>query len=138
MPTAPVPPTSSDDGPPKGSPVQKPVSFFRSSGEDLRAFPTAARQKAGYRLDSVQRGLTPRGFKPLHGIGSGVAEIKISAPGGDAYRVVYVAKFSEAVYVLDAFQKKSPSGSRLPKNIQDRLERRYDDLTATREQHGLQ
>ena len=123
--------------PPDDSPIQKPVSFFRSSGKDLRAFPQAARQKAGYRLDSVQRGLTPKGFKPLRGIGSGVAEIKVSAPDGDAYRVVYVAKFEEAVYVLDAFQKKSPSGSRLPKNIQNRIQRRYDDLTAARERQGL-
>ena len=122
--------------PPDEPPIRKPVSFFRSSGKDLRAFPPAARQKAGYRLDSVQRGQTPRGFKPLHGIGSGVAEIKISE-GGDAYRVVYVAKFDEAVYVLDAFQKKSPSGSRLPKNIQNRIQRRYDDLTAMRKRQGL-
>jgi phage-related protein len=55
----------------------------------------------------VQRGLTPRGFKPLHGIGSGVAEIKISAPGGDAYRVVYVAKFDEAVYVPWALSRRN-------------------------------
>ncbi|PSQ71089.1 MAG: hypothetical protein BRD38_03255 [Bacteroidetes bacterium QH_9_67_14] len=74
----------------------------------------------------------------LHGIGSGVAEIKISAPGGDTYRVVYVAKFNEAVYVLDAFQKKSPSGSRLPKNVQNRIQRRYDDLTVARKRQGLQ
>ena len=74
----------------------------------------------------------------LHGIGSGVAEIKISAPGGDTYRVVYVAKFNEAVYVLDAFQKKSPSGSRLPKNVQNRIQRRYDDLMVARKRQGLQ
>lgn len=122
--------------PPDDPPVQKPAFFFRSAREDLQAFPVAARQKAGFRLDRVQRGLTPRGFKPLSGIGSGVAEIKISE-AGDAYRVVYVAKFEEAVYVLDAFQKKSPTGSRLPKNIQDRLRQRYQDLEAWRAERGM-
>jgi phage-related protein len=82
--------------------------------------------------------LRRRAPEPLRGIGSGVAEIKISAPGGDTYRVVYVAKFNEAVYVLDAFQKKSPSGSRLPKNVQNRIQRRYDDLTVARKRQGLQ
>ena len=65
-----------------------------------------------------------------------MAEIKISE-GSDAYRVVYVAKFDEAVYVLDASQKKSPSGSRLPKNMQNRIQRRYDDLIAMRKRQGL-
>lgn len=44
----------------------------------------------------------------------------------DTYRAVHVAKFSEAVYVLDCFQKKSPSGKSLPKNITEPLKSRYD------------
>lgn len=49
-----------------------------------------------------------------------------------------MAKFEEAVYVLDAFQKKSPSGSRLPQNVEDRIRRRYQGLQAWRaERYGL-
>lgn len=51
---------------------------------------------------------------------------------GDTYRAVYVAKFEEAVYVLDCFQKKSPSGKRLPKNIRERLQSRYDYVKKNR------
>lgn len=51
-------------------------------------------------------------------------EIKIDE-SGDTYRVVYLATFEEAVYVLDAFQKKSPRDKKLPKNIRERLTQRY-------------
>ncbi len=38
-------------------------------------------------------------------VGPGVREIRIRA--GGAYRVFYVAKFEEVIYVLHAFQKKT-------------------------------
>ena len=60
---------------------------------------------AGYQLELVQRGEPPRDWKPMPTVGMGVNEIRVRA--GGAFRVVYVAKFPEAVYVLHAFQKKS-------------------------------
>lgn len=117
--------------PAEDPPIQKPVYFFRSSLKDLRAFPEAVQQKAGFLLDRVQRGLTPQHVKPLSGVGGGTYELKIDE-AGDTYRVVYVVKLEEAVYVLDAFQKKSPRGRRLPRNIQDRLRRRYQEVKALR------
>ena len=103
---------------------KKTIEFVFSAREDLRSFPKEARRTAGQNLDQVQQGLTPGCAKPLKGLGSGVMELKVKEDG-DAYRAVYVAKFEEAVYVLDAFQKKSPSGSKLPQNIQDRIRDRY-------------
>jgi len=47
---------------------------------------------------------------------------------------VYVAKFSEAIFVLDAFKKKSPTGSKLPKNIEARIRQRYEDAQQMNEQ----
>ena len=43
-------------------------------------------------------------------IGKGVEEIRVRVESG-AYRVVYIARFVEAVYVLHAFQKKSRTTS---------------------------
>ena len=60
----------------------------------------------GYQLDKVQRGNQPDDFRPMSGIGKGVEEIRVSEPSG-AYRVVYVARRDEAVYVLHAFQNKT-------------------------------
>lgn len=84
----------------------KPVRFLGDSLKCLRDFPEDAKQDAGYQLDKVQRGEQPDDFKPMLSIGKGVEEIRIRDESG-IYRVVYAARFSEAVYVLHAFQKKS-------------------------------
>ena len=88
----------------------RPVCFLGDSLKCIRGFPDDARQDVGYQLDKVQRGDQPEDFKPMSGIGKGVEEIRVTEPSG-AYRVVYVARRVEAVYVLHAFQKrKGPGG----------------------------
>lgn len=71
----------------------------------LQNFPTTARREAGYQLDRVQRGYDPKDWKPMSTIGQGVREIRINEQG--QYRIIYIAKFEEAIYVLHAFQKKT-------------------------------
>lgn len=83
----------------------RPVCFLGDSLKCIRNFPDDARHDVGYQLDKVQRGDQPDDFKPMSGIGKGV-EIRVSEPSG-AYRVIYVARRVEAVYVLHAFQKKT-------------------------------
>jgi phage-related protein len=77
----------------------------------VRGFPQRARRDAGFQLDRVQRGLDPDDWKPMASIGPGVREIRVRDAAG-AYRVVYVASFADAVYVLHAFQKKTQRTSR--------------------------
>ena len=84
----------------------KPVEFRGSSLEDLRRFPQAAMRDAGYQLDRVQKGLEPDDMKPLLSVGAGVLELRIWDEAG-TFRVVYVAKLADAVYVLHCFQKKT-------------------------------
>ena len=74
--------------------------------EDLAAFPESARRRAGYELFMVQVGREPADFKPVPGVGPGAYEIRVRDEAG-AFRVIYVAKFETAVYVLHAFQKKT-------------------------------
>ena len=88
----------------------KSIEFGGSSLDDLRAFPAAARREAGYQLDRVQRGYEPDDWKPMTAIGQGAKEIRIRDAAG-AFRVVYAAKFAEAVYVLHCFQKKTAKTS---------------------------
>ena len=83
----------------------KPLEFVGSSLNDLRAFPAEARRAAGFELGFVQRGLEPSDWKPMKEIGPGVREIRIHVLG--EWRVLYVAKFTEAVYVPHAFKKKT-------------------------------
>jgi phage-related protein len=84
----------------------KPIAFVGSSLDDLREFPAAARSEAGYQLDRVQHGLDPVDFKPMPTIGKGVWEIRITDKAGQ-FRVIYIAKLKDAVYVLHCFQKKT-------------------------------
>ena len=70
------------------------------------AFPETARQRAGYELFMVQIGREPKDFKPLPSVGRGAHEIRVRDDAG-AFRVIYVARFDDAVYVLHAFQKKT-------------------------------
>lgn len=76
-----------------------------TSLEDLRDFPLDAKRIAGYELRRVQSGLMPTDWKTMADVGLGVSEIRIHTE--TEHRVLYVAKFEEAVYVLHAFEKKS-------------------------------
>ncbi|MGB7264392.1 MAG: type II toxin-antitoxin system RelE/ParE family toxin [Terracidiphilus sp.] len=89
----------------------KPVRFLGDSRKVLREFPKDARQEAGYQLQRIQTGLPAEDFKPMHPIGAGVEEIRISEESG-TFRVVYTARPAEAVYVIHAFQKKTRATSR--------------------------
>ena len=81
------------------------LKFAGSSLSDLREFPAEARRAAGFELWQVQCGLMPSDFKPLLGVGPGAYEIRVHVEG--EWRVIYVAKFSDSIYVLHAFRKKT-------------------------------
>jgi phage-related protein len=103
----------------------RPFRFLGDSLKCLRDFPEDARHDAGYQLDNVQRGLQPDDFKPLAAVGKGVEEIRITDDSG-AYRVLYVARRADAVYVLHAFQKKTRG---TPKNDIETAKRRFAQLS---------
>lgn len=84
----------------------RPIKFCGTSRADLRSFPVDARREAGQQLFQVQLGGDPDDWKPIETVGSGVREIRIRDERG-IFRVMYVAKFAEAIYVLHCFQKKT-------------------------------
>ncbi len=89
----------------------KPVYFVGSSREDMRELPEDARETAGHQLFKVQQGKEPDDWKPMSSVGAGVQEIRVWEDSG-TYRVLYVAKFEEAVYVLHVFEKRSQKTSK--------------------------
>ena len=101
----------------------KPVEF-RGGLEDLRAFPLTARREAGHQLDQVQHGREPDDWKPMNTVGQGVKEIRIRDEAG-AFRVLYVAKFADAIYVLHCFQKKTEKTSKADMEL---AAKRYREL----------
>ena len=85
------------------------LKFVGSSLDDLRDFPEEARRVAGFELRSIQDGFEPRDWKPVSSVGPGAKEIRVHVLG--EWRVIYVAKMRNAIYVLHAFQKKTQKTS---------------------------
>lgn len=83
----------------------KGIMFCGHSLDVIRHFPTPVKREAGYQLDRLQRGLDPNDWKPMTSIGKGVREIRIQEQG--QYRIIYIARLEDAVYVLHAFAKKT-------------------------------
>jgi phage-related protein len=91
--------------------MDKPIDWRGSSLDELREFPETARKQAGYELRKLQHGEIPDDWRPFPEIGPVANEIRVDYPDG-WFRVMYVAKFAEAVYVLHSFQKKTRKTSR--------------------------
>ncbi|QGY32385.1 type II toxin-antitoxin system RelE/ParE family toxin [Pantoea cypripedii] len=97
------------------------------SRDDLIDFPEDARKEAGKALRKIQFNEEPSDWKPITDWGAGVAEIRIKTEDG-AFRVVYVACFEEAIYVLHSFQKKSQKTAQKDVNlIKDRYKALVDE-----------
>jgi phage-related protein len=111
----------------------KPLHFVGSSREDLRDFPESARETAGHQLFKVQQGKEPDDWKPMSTVEAGVQEIRIWDESG-AYRVLYVSKFEEAVYLLHVFEKRS---QKTAKGDVQLAKARYTDLLKWRKEEHL-
>lgn len=96
---------------PKPVPGEKPLFWLGSSKSDLLAFPEEVKDDIGVALSVAQFGAKHPHAKPWKGEGAGVLEV-VEHHRGDTYRAVYTVRFANAVYVLHAYQKKSPSGIR--------------------------
>jgi phage-related protein len=99
---------------PRRASGEKPLFWIGSSLSDLLAFPEAVKDEIGAALSVAQFGGKHPSAKPWKGTGSGAFEI-VEDDRGNAYRAIYTVRFSDAVYVLHAFQKKSPSGIKTPR-----------------------
>jgi phage-related protein len=115
---------------------EKPLHWVSSSKRDFLAFPAPIQGDMGYALGVAQLGGKHPHAKPWKGEGPGVFEV-VESSDGDTYRTAYTVRFEGAVYVLHAFQKKSPSGIRTASQdvelIRERLKRAREDYE-TRQQ----
>ena len=87
--------------------TEKPIEWRGSTLRDIKdekIFSLEARKEAGHQLSLIQIGLDPDDWKPFEEIGAGSKEIRISLDHG-WYRVIYLAKFQEAIYVLHCFKR---------------------------------
>jgi phage-related protein len=95
--------------------AMKPVRWVGSSRKDLRGFPRDVRRHVGQALYAAQFGEEYPSVKALKGFGGrSVLEVVVPDTSG-TYRAVYTVRFTDAIYVLHAFQKKSKKGISTPK-----------------------
>ena len=102
---------------------EKPLDWVGSSKRDFLSFPEPVKDEMGNALGLAQFGGKHLSAKPWKGQGSGVFEL-VENHDGNAYRAVYTVRFKEVVYVLHAFQKKSPKGTKTAQLDVDLVERR--------------
>ena len=112
---------------------EKSLYWVGSAKKDLLEFPEIVVDNIGYALGVVQYGGHPPSAKPWKGLGPRVHEI-VEGDWSGTFRAVYTVRFHKAVYVLHAFQKKSPSGVRTARRdinlIEERLEAAKEDYKA--------
>jgi phage-related protein len=111
-------------------PGEKPLFWVGSAKADLLAFPDQVKNEIGTALSVAQFGGKHPKAKPWNGEGAGVLEI-VEDYHGDAYRALYTVRFERAIYVLHAFQKKSPRGRKTARTdvelISKRLKAAWED-----------
>ncbi len=113
----------------KRVPGEKLLFWVGSAKRDLMSFPETVKDEIGVALSVAQFGGKHPSAKPWMGLGAGVFEI-VEDNRGDTYRAVYTVRFEGAVYVLHAFQKKSPSGRKTRRTDVELINQR---LNAARE-----
>jgi len=112
----------------------RPVVWVGSSRRDLGRFPAAVRRDVGYAIYAAQQGEIDPLAKPLSGFGgASVLEI-VARHHGDTWRVVYTVRFTGAVYVLHAFQKKAKRGISTPKSEIDLVRQRLGEAESLHRQ----
>ncbi len=111
---------------------ERPVVWVGSSLRDLRGFPREVRRNIGQALYAAQQGGTDPSAKPLRGFGGGsVVEIVANHEGG-TWRTIYTVRYTEAIYVLHAFQKKPKRGIASPKKDLDLIRQRLAEIERLR------
>jgi len=103
----------------------KPIVFLGDALRQVRDFPEDARKTVGHELRDLQFGEEPGDWKPMPSVGAGVREIRVREASG-AFRVIYVAHLATAIYVLNAFQKKT---QKTPQREIDLARRRLHAIT---------
>ena len=114
---------------PKRVPGEKPLFWTGSSKDDLLGFPEAVIDQIGTALSVAQFGGKHPSAKPWRGEGPGVFEM-VENHRADTYRAVYTVQFESAVYVLHAFQKKSPTGIKTARRDVELIGRRLKEASA--------
>jgi len=83
------------------------IAWEGDSLDVLKAWPRDVQRDFGLSLRNLQEGERPTlAARPMQSIGQGVFELK-AADEAAWYRVIYLARIENTIYVLDSFTKKT-------------------------------
>lgn len=102
------------------------VAWEGDSRDVLQSFPDGVRENLGFQLWQLQQGGRPADYRPLPSIGSGVFELRDQDERA-WYRVIYLSRINNVIYVLHCFEKKSRE---MPRRDFDTAKRRLKALKA--------
>jgi phage-related protein len=106
-----------------GDPKYADIDWAGNTLEVLSSWPDSIKDTMGFELRKVQCGEVPDIGKPLPGIGSGVWELR-EDEANVCYRLAYLPRKNNVVYVLHCFEKKT---QQTPRTAAESIERRFKD-----------
>lgn len=116
---------------------EKPVRYASDQlQKEVQGWPKDARADAGWQLGCVQKGEMPHDWKAMVSVGAGVYEIRTDSEQEKAiYRLIYVAKYAEAIYIIHVITKKKTQKT-AQRDI-DQASKRFKELKKWRKEKGL-
>lgn len=105
----------------------RPISWVKAALKAFESFPTEVQDEVLAALTIAADGGYPSNVKPMKGLGTGIYEVALRHRT-DAYRAIYTIQFEESLWVIHAFQKKSKSGIKTPKQEIDLIVERVRRL----------
>jgi len=102
------------------------VAWEGDSKAVLLSFPGDVRQNFGFELWQLQQGERPSDYRPLPSIGAGVFELR-EQDERSWYRVIYLSRINDVIYVLHCFEKK---GREMPRRDFERAKQRLKVVRA--------
>jgi phage-related protein len=102
------------------------IAWEGDSREVLKGFPDGVRQNFGFELWQLQLGERPTDYRPLTSIGPGVFELRDQDERA-WYRVVYLSRIEDVIYVLHCFEKKSRE---MPRKDFEKAKQRFKAVKA--------
>jgi len=108
------------------------VTFLGDSLSVISEFPSNVKRNLGHAIRCVQAGVDPPDSKPMPTVGPGVYELRDADESG-WYRVIYLKRIDDVVYILHCFVKKSRKTPRKDlKTAQARLKALRKELAEER------
>ena len=107
-------------------PKEAVIAWEGDSKEVISGFPLPVKENLGFQLRQLQEGEQPTDYRPVPSIGPGVFELRDQDERA-WYRVIYLSRVLDVIYVLHCFEKKSRE---IPRNDVATAQRRLQNVRA--------